>query len=102
MAKPKKDKIESGLKTSILDKIVKNNNGDMGCLIKNSSYYTDPIEYVVTDIPALNIALCGSIDGGFTGGLVEIGGPSKHFKSKFGIRCMKAFQNDEPEGIIIF
>jgi RecA/RadA recombinase len=102
MAKGKKDKTETGLKSSILDKIIANSNGDMGGIIKNSSYFTEATEYIPTDIPALNIAFCGSIDGGFSGGLVEIGAPSKHFKSSFGLVAMRAFQKKHPDGIIIF
>lgn len=99
MARPKK---EVKPKSNLLEKIMSNANSDMACLIENSSYFTDEIDFVVTEIPALNIALCGKRTGGFSGGLVEIGAPSKHFKSSFGLVCMKAFQMKNPEGIIIF
>ncbi len=38
-----------------------------------------------TDVPILNVALSGSVDGGLTPGLTVIAGPSKHFKSNLAL-----------------
>ena len=40
---------------------------------------------IPTDIPMLNVALSGDIDGGLTPGLTMLAGPSKHFKTSFAL-----------------
>lgn len=59
----------------------------------------DPIQ---TDIPALNIALSGKLDGGLLPGFIQITGPSKHFKSSFGIVMIKAFLSKYDDGVVLF
>ena len=52
-----------------------------------------------TLVPAINIALSGSVDGGFQPGHLAIAGESRHFKSNFAIKIasdiMKARPNSE-------
>jgi len=60
---------------------------------------TDPI---VTDIPALNLILSGSVDGGFDCGVTTIAGESKNFKTLFGLNMSKAFLDKYEDGVLIF
>ena len=55
-----------------------------------------------TNIPAMNVAFSGSLNGGYTSGLTMIAGPSKHFKTAFGLIMMKAFMDKNPEGLVLF
>jgi RecA/RadA recombinase len=57
---------------------------------------------IQTQIPALNIALSGKIDGGFVPGLTLWCGPSKHFKSMFSLIMAKAYMDKYPDAVMIF
>lgn len=41
----------------------------------------DKKDMIPINVPALNIALSGDIDGGFQPGLIQFCGKSKHFKN---------------------
>lgn len=47
--------------------------------IEDSKFFNEK-DLVMTSVPAINIALSGKIDGGFSPGLTMWAGPSKHFK----------------------
>lgn len=50
----------------------------------------------------LNVALGGSLDGGFTPGLTMWAGPSKNFKTAFTLIMVKAYQDKYPESVVLF
>ena len=54
-----------------------------------------------TDIPILNVALSGSIDGGLTPGLTVIAGPSKHFKSNLSLLMASAYMKKYPDAVCL-
>ena len=63
----------------------------------------DPIKFEApTDVPVLNIALSGRLDGGVKEGLTQIVGPSKHFKTLLGLFMAKAYMDKFPEAEMIF
>lgn len=75
--------------------------------IKESSVMSDTVffdgkESIQTAVPALNIALSGSVTGGFKSGFGLIAGPSRHFKSSIMLLLASAFQKKYPDGIILF
>lgn len=59
-------------------------------------------EIIQTNIPAINIALSGDIDGGLRPGLTSIAGPSRHFKSNYALLMAGAYMNKHPDGMILF
>jgi RecA/RadA recombinase len=59
-------------------------------------------EVVPTAVPMVNVALSGKLDGGLTSGLTVLAGPSKHFKTAFGLLMMKAYMDKYPDGICLF
>jgi len=97
----KQEKKTSKPSNGLLDKILSNSNSDIASIIDSSSFFND-MEMIPTDVPILNLAYSGKIDGGFSGGLITIAGPSKHFKSSFGLVSIKAHQKKYPEGFVIF
>ena len=86
---------------SILDKLKKN------CKIKEADVLTDSKIYstsplVQTEIPMLNVALSGSLDGGLASGLIMIAGPSKNFKSLFSLLLASAYLKKNPDATLLF
>jgi len=57
---------------------------------------------VPTDVPMVNVALSGSIDGGITPGLTVLAGPSKHFKTSFALLMAGAYMNAKKDAIMLF
>lgn len=85
---------------SLLDKMLKAGSIKGSSILAKSSFFKnkDPI---ATDLPILNIAFCGSLDGGLLPGLTVFAGASKSFKTLLSLYCMKAYLNKYDDGIAI-
>lgn len=70
-------------------------------LLSNSDLMLSP-KFVKTRVPLINVALCGDIDGGLSYGFNQIAGPSRHFKTSFGLVMVKAFLDKDPENMVVF
>jgi RecA/RadA recombinase len=57
---------------------------------------------VPTDVPMMNVALSGSIDGGLAPGLTVLAGPSKHFKTSFALIMASAYMKKYPDSVMLF
>lgn len=86
---------------SILDKIKKNTTIKDSAILANSKFFAEK-DMITTAIPAINIALSGKIDGGFTPGLTMFAGPSKHFKTMFTLIMAKAYMDKYPDAAMLF
>ena len=69
--------------------------------LTKSSLFNDKVE-ISTSVPMVNVALSGKIDGGLTRGLTVLAGPSKHFKTAFGLLMAKAYMDRYPDSIVLF
>ena len=70
--------------------------------VLNKSVFFKPAKPIDTGIPMMNVALSGKINGGLHPGLTTIAGPSRYFKSSFGLIIAKAFQDKYKDGIVLF
>ena len=86
---------------SLLDKIKKNSTIKDTAILAKSKLFTEK-DMIPTMIPAINVALSGKLDGGFTPGITMWAGPSKHFKTAFSLLMMKAYQDKYPDSVILF
>ena len=57
---------------------------------------------VPTDVPMVNVALSGSVNGGVSPGLTVLAGPSKHFKTSFALLMAGAYLNAKPDAVMLF
>lgn len=85
----------------LFDKIKKNSKIKDLSVLSESKYYTKK-DMIATEIPAINVALSGRLDGGLTPGLTLWCGPSKHFKSLFSLILAKAYMDKYPDALMIF
>jgi RecA/RadA recombinase len=69
--------------------------------LTKSSLFTEK-DIIPTAVPMVNVALSGKLDGGLTSGLTVLAGPSKHFKTAFGLLMMKAYMDKYPGAICLF
>jgi len=86
---------------SILDKIKKNSSIKESAILSQSKFFIDK-DMIPTSVPAVNIALSGSLDGGLTPGLTMWAGPSKHFKTAFSLLMAKSYLDKYPESALLF
>ena len=86
---------------SLLDKLKKNSTIKDTAILSRSIFFEEK-DMIQTMIPAVNVALSGSLDGGFTPGLTMWAGPSKHFKTAFSLIMAKAYQDKYPDAVILF
>ena len=69
--------------------------------LTKSSLFKDKVE-IPTSVPMVNVALSGKLDGGLTRGLTVLAGPSKHFKTAFGLLMAKAYMDKYPDSVVLF
>jgi hypothetical protein len=86
---------------SLLDKLQKNSTVKLTSTLNKSKIYGKK-DMVPTDVPMINVALSGRIDGGLTPGLTMLAGPSKHFKTAFSLLMATAFLKRYKDGVILF
>ncbi len=67
-----------------MDKLKKNSKIKTTDVLSDSMFFTEK-DMTPTDVPMVNVALSGSVDGGVTPGLTVLAGPSKHFKTSFAL-----------------
>jgi RecA/RadA recombinase len=90
-----------GLSMSIMDKLKKNSKLSHTAVLSKSKFFTDK-DMIPTDVPMLNVALSGSLEGGLAPGLTVLAGPSKHFKSSFALKIASAYMKKYPEAVMLF
>lgn len=85
---------------SLLEKMLKSGNIKGASVLSKSSFFNAK-ESIPTDLPILNIAFSGNLDGGLLPGLTVVAGASKSFKTMLSLYCMKAYLDKYKEGIAI-
>ncbi len=86
---------------SLLDKLVKNSTIKMTAPLMDSKVYGKK-DMAPTQVPMVNVALSGRIDGGVVPGLLVLAGPSKHFKSAFALLMAGAYMKANPDAVLLF
>ena len=86
---------------SLKDRLIKNSTINYTSTLTDSKIYGKK-DMIPTQVPMINVALSGSIDGGLSPGLTVLAAPSKHFKTAFSLLMAAAFLKSYPEGIILF
>ena len=86
---------------SLLDKLKKNSKIDGANVLSKSSLYSQK-DVCTTSVPMINVALSGSLDGGLTSGLTVLAGPSKHFKTSFGLLMAAAYLKKHEDAVLLF
>jgi RecA/RadA recombinase len=86
---------------SLLQKIRDNSKIKLSAIMSESKILNQSVP-VQTSVPMINVALSGKLDGGFTSGIITLAGPSKHYKTCFGLLMLKAYQDKYPDSVCLF
>ena len=84
-----------------MDKLKKNSKIKTTEVLSESKFFTEK-DMVPTDVPMINVALSGSVDGGLTPGMTVLAGPSKHFKTSFALLMAAAYLKKYPDAVMLF
>jgi len=84
-----------------MDKLKKNSKVKETSILSESKFFTEK-DMIQTDVPMINVALSGSTDGGLAPGLTVLAGPSKHFKTSFGLIMASAYLKKYPDAVLLF
>ena len=85
---------------SLLEKLKKTSTVKQTEVLSESKLFNKK-DMCPTDVPILNIALSGSIEGGLTPGLTVIAGPSKHFKSNLALLMAGAYMKKYKDAVCL-
>ena len=86
---------------SLMAKLKKNSKVVGTAVLEQSEFFQEK-EITRIDVPMMNVALSGRLDGGLVSGLTVLAGPSKHFKTSFALKMASAFLDSDPEAIMLF
>ncbi len=86
---------------SLRDRLIQSSTIKLTSLLADSELFTKK-DMIPTQVPMINVALSGTVDGGITPGLTMLAGPSKHFKTGFALLLVSAFLKKYPDGVVLF
>lgn len=86
---------------SALDKLKRNSKIKKAAVIEDSAVYGNGT-FVTTDVPMVNLGLSANIEGGLHSGHTMLAGPSKHFKSMFGLMLAAAYLKEHKDATLLF
>lgn len=89
------------MSNALIEKIKKNSKIKELSILTNSKVLEEK-KLISTDVYAMNIALSGDMDGGFTNGLTMFAGPSKHFKTSFTLLLISTYLKKYPDSVCIY
>tara|TARA_B100000902_G_scaffold378470_1_gene411767 strand:+ start:8877 stop:9893 length:1017 start_codon:yes stop_codon:yes gene_type:complete len=84
-----------------MDKLKKNSKVEYTNILSESKFFTEK-DMVATDVPMMNVALSGTTEGGLAPGLTVLAGPSKHFKTSFGLIMASAYLKKYEDAVLLF
>src|SRR5210317_279544 len=89
------------MQMSVMDKLKKNSKVKTTEVLSESKFFTEK-DMIPTDVPMMNVALSGSVDGGLAPGLTVLAGPSKHFKTSFALIMASAYLKKYDDAVLLF
>lgn len=85
----------------ITDRLLKNTTIKQSEILSESKFFTEK-DMIQTPVPAINIALSGSLNGGLTPGLLVLAAPSKHYKSGMSLLMAASYMEKYPDSALLF
>jgi len=87
--------------SSLLEKLQKSGAIKHTSILNKSTFFNVK-DSIPTEIPIINVALSGRLDGGLTPGLTFLAGESKSFKSLLGLMLVKAYMKKHEDAVCLF
>ncbi|NBQ48593.1 MAG: recombinase RecA, partial [Sphingobacteriia bacterium] len=87
--------------SNLLNKLQKNSTIKDTEILSKSKFFNAK-DLIQTQVPMINVALSGRLDGGLAPGLTVFAGPSKHFKTAFALMLAKSYMEKYEDAIVLF
>lgn len=87
--------------SSLMDKLKNAGTIKGSCALSESDFFNVK-DNIPTDVPIINVALSGDLNGGLSSGLTFIAGPSRHYKSLLGLTLCKAYLDKYEDAMCLF
>ena len=87
--------------SDLMNRLIKNSPTKHASILSESEFFMDK-DTIPTDLPILNIAFSGKLDGGLVSGLTTIAGESRSFKTSLSLFCVKAYLDKYDDAICVF
>jgi hypothetical protein len=87
--------------SKLRDKLLKSSTIEMTSMMSDSDIYNKK-DFAATEIPMLNVAYSGDVNGGLMPGVTTFAGPSRHFKTLFCLISAVAYLRKYPDAIVLF
>jgi RecA/RadA recombinase len=84
----------------LMEKILKNSPTKYASVLSKSATF-DKKDIISTDIPIINVAFSGEVDGGIYSGLTLLAGPSKTFKTNVALVCVRAYLSKYKDSVCV-
>jgi len=84
-----------------MNKLKKNSKIKEVSVLSESKFFNTN-DMVPTNVPMVNVALSGEMDGGVAPGLTVLAGPSKHFKTSFALLMAGAYLEAKKDAVLLF
>lgn len=85
---------------SIMDKL--KGAGSIKAEVLSESTIFNCKDIIDTNVPIINMAFSGDVNGGFTTGLTILAGESKTFKTMMSLYCLRAYQEKYKDSVCLF
>lgn len=88
------------MSNKLLEKILKNSPTKYASILANSPSFNKK-DVVSTDVPIINVAFSGELEGGLYSGLTLLAGPSRTFKSMLMLVCVRAYLKKYKDAVCV-
>jgi hypothetical protein len=85
---------------SLTERLLKSSSAPHTSILDSSELFTKQ-DMIMTGLPAMDIALSGSVRNGFVPGITTWAGPSKHFKTLFALLMCSAYLRKYEDAVMI-
>lgn len=84
-----------------MEKLLKNSPTKYTSILSESASFNKK-DVIPTDVPIINVAFSGDLNGGLQSGLTLLAGPSKTFKTNVALVCVRAYLNKYKDSVCVF
>lgn len=84
----------------LMQKILNNSPTKYAAILSESDSFNQK-DVISTEIPIINVAFSGDLNGGLLSGLTLLAGPSKTFKTNVALVCVKAYLEKYPDAVCV-
>jgi hypothetical protein len=85
---------------SLRDRLIKSSTIQLTSTLADSDVFTKK-DMISTQVPMINVALSGDVNGGLSAGVTMIAGPSKHFKTAFALLMAKSYLDKYDDAVVL-